>query len=312
MAKRGERLPEVVYRKHPPLASADPSPWVRQPARHLPLFLFLTVSSWGIVAIDLKYGFAWLETASGKVSAVLVHTVDLALSPISTSAGLLRETLSARVENKDLRKEVAQLQAAASGLQSAAEENSRLRALLDLKAEVAPEATVAEVMTYRPQATQRVMVLRGGRMEGLSVGQPVLTQGAQLLGRVARVADRYCHVRLITDPKVSIGVTIERSGAQGVLYNRDGKLFVKVDRTEVINPGDRVMTSHLSDIYPEGLLVGKIEGSARADERDSFVAAQRELNERYRVSASFPIRNWHEVREVLCLPVAGTGVGGGN
>ncbi|MCG3196554.1 MAG: hypothetical protein GHCLOJNM_01030 [bacterium] len=305
MARRDDNLPEVIYRKHPPLLSSEPSPWVRQPARHLPLFLLLALLSCALIAIDLRTGFSWLQVAAGKVSGPIIHMVDLVLAPVARSVTVIRETLTARSENADLRNRVVELEARLHSSQTALEENIRLRQLLDLKAEVAPEAEAAEVLRYRNEAASRVMILRGGGSQGLSVGQPVITRSGQLLGRITGITDLVSTVRLITDPGSSIGVTLEKTQSQGILYSRDGNLFVRVDRAEEVPEEERVVTSHAGELFPKGLLIGFIEGEAGPIERDPFVAADLGLMKSYRVKTAYPIEDWERIREVLCLPAWG-------
>lgn len=303
MVRRSEDLPEVIYRKHPPLISSDPSPWVRQPARYLPLFLVLVCLSCIITAIDLRYGFRWLTTGIGNLSGPLVHSIDLLIAPVSRSASFVQETLSARSENSQLRARIEELEGQVHALQNSDEENQRLRELLDLKAEVAPKAAAAEVLRYRAEATQRVMTLRAGRLEDLTLGQPVLTKGGQLLGRIVAITDRVSTVRLITDPSCSIGVTLEKTQSQGMLYSRDGNLFVRLERAELVPQNERVLTSHLSDLFPEGLLIGIIEGEAGPIDKDPFVAAELGLMKNYLVRPVHPVEEWSRIREVLCLPL---------
>lgn len=305
MAKREDRLPEVIYRKHPPLLSSDPSPWVRQPSRHLPLFLLLAFLSCAVIAMDLRTGFGWLQVAAGKVSGPVIHMVDLLLAPVARSATVIRETLTARAENANLRDRVAELEGQLHTTQTAIEENVRLRHLLDLKAEIAPEAEAAEVLRYRNEAASRILILRGGAGQGLAVGQPVITRSGQLLGRTTAVTDLVSTVRLITDPGSSIGVTLEKTQSQGILYSRNAELFVRLDRTEPIPEQERVVTSHTSDLFPKGLLIGFIKGEAGPIERDPFVAADLGLMKIYAVRTSYPIADWGRIREVLCLPAWG-------
>ncbi len=306
MVRRGEDLPEVIYRKHSPLISSDPSPWVRQPARYLPLFILLVCLSCIITAIDLRYGFRWLATGIGNLSGPVVHSIDLLIAPISRSAGFIQETFSARRENTTLRARIEELEGQVHAFQDASEENQRLRELLDLKAEAAPKAVAAEVLRYRDEAAQRILTLRAGKLENLSLGQPVLTQGGQLLGRIVALTDRVSTVRLITDAACSIGVTLEKTQSQGILYSRDGNLFVRLDRAELVPQNERVLTSHLSDLFPEGLLVGVIEGEAEANDKDPFVAAELGLMKSYRVRPVHPVEEWPRIREVLCLPLWNT------
>jgi rod shape-determining protein MreC len=306
MVRRGTQLPEVVYRKHSPLVSADPSPWVRQPTRYLPLFLLLVVLSCVVIAIDLRYGFGWVKTSLGNLAGPIVHSVDLLITPLSRSASFIEETLQAKSENQQLRERIADLEQQVRTGQDAVEENRRLRELLDLKADIAPKAIAAQVIRYHAGVAGKTMTLRRNeemKISPFAVGQPVLTRGGQLLGRIIAVYQRFSTVRLIHDPASSMGVTLEKSQSQGILYNRGSSLYVKVDRNELVSPNEKVFTSHLSDLFPEGLLIGVIAGEADPREKDPLVAAELGLMKSYVVNPIYPLDQWSGIREVLCLPL---------
>jgi rod shape-determining protein MreC len=302
MAKRVEKFPQVVYRKHTQTLSPHPSPWVRKPGRHLPEFAFFVILSFVAMAVDVQYGFGWLNGLAGKLAAPMVYSVDRILFPLARSVAFVRETWDAKKENAALREELDRARRDLHYYESEFHKNLRYRELLNLKAEVAPEAVAAQVLRYQDSAAQRAIVLRAGEAEGLEVGQPVLGESGQLLGRISRIDRRFSTVVLLTDPSCRAGVAVESTQAQGILYNRNGQLFVSVDRAEEVREGDRLVTSHLSDLFPEGLLVGRIVGPAGDKETDPLVAAHLGLMKSYRVEPVFPNEKWGSAREVLCLP----------
>jgi len=302
MAKRVEKYPEIVYRKHPNPLSPHPSPWVRQPGRHLPLFLLLVCLSCGIIAVDVRFGFSWVSQLSEVAASPVIFALDLIFKPVSNSASFFRETLSARTENEALKTQVEKLEYEVGQYQSAYHENIRLRNLLDLKAQVAPQAMAAEVLRYEDSAASRVMLLKGGVEDGFRKGQPVLGESGQLLGRIAQIHRNTSVVRLITDPSCRIGVTVERTRAQGILHSRDGRLYIRLDRTELVATGDRVLTSHLSNLYPKDLAIGAIGERAGPTASDPMVAVELGLMTGYRVEPVVPTERWKEYQEVLCLP----------
>lgn len=304
MVRRDDRLPEVVIRKRTSLTSSEPSPWVRQPTRHLPLFLLLFFASCVTIAIDLRMGFSWLAEISGSISSPIIRSVDLVLSPLSRSASLVGSTLAARRENIELRERLAVLESKLNHHDTVLLENERLRDLLDLKAEKAPLAVAAEVLRYKNDPTARLLTLRGGSNAGFMPNQPAISEAGQLLGRIVQVSSSFSTVRLITDPSCYIGVTLEKTQSQGVLYSRNGVLYVRLDRIEEIPADERVVTSHVSDLYPKGLLIGNTgELTEKPEAKDPMVAAELGLHRVYRVNPALPAEDWGKIREVLCLPV---------
>lgn len=272
------------------------------PAGHLPLFVILVGASLGLIAADVHYGFDWLTRFSGRLASPISTGLDQVIRPFSSLSIHVRETLGARRDNNDLRARVAELERENLALEEAQQENVRLRDLLNLKAETAPSAMAAPVIRYLDSPTKRAIILRAGRNQGLEVGQPVLSDSNQLLGRVVETSPNSATVRLLVDPVSRVRVTLERTGAQGTIYSRDGSLRLRLDRSEPVQEGDRLRTSHLSTAFPEGLMVGVVVGEDEDPEGDPMVAVEMGLMNNYRVEGALPISRWGGIREVLCLP----------
>ncbi|MCA9424189.1 MAG: rod shape-determining protein MreC [Candidatus Omnitrophica bacterium] len=299
---RGYKYSRVAYRSRSQPADVIGGLKSQSPVRYLPLFLFLLVASMGVLAVDVRYGFAWLDEFMGRISNPMIHTLDRVIEPVSSSFSTISETLSARRENEELKERVAELQRENQSLRDAADENARFRELLNLKAEAAPSAMVAQVVRYVDLPGKRMLILRAGEDQGLRVGQPVLSSSNQLLGRVVETSPSSANVRLITDPTSKVRVTLERTGAQGTLYSQSGKLYLRVERSESIEKGDRIATSHLSTAFPEGLAIGEVGEEASDLESDPMVAVEMGLMVNYRVESLVPVSKWDNFREVLCLP----------
>jgi rod shape-determining protein MreC len=110
---------------------------------------------------------------------------------------------------------------------------------------------------------ERTIELDQGSSRGIAVGMPVVTGGG-LLGRIAQVSDSRSRVELITDPDVSVGVRLVRSGDFGATRGEGLDRPIEVDLIALDTPvllGESVVTSGLQgSAYPEGLLVGTVTG----------------------------------------------------
>ena len=102
---------------------------------------------------------------------------------------------------------------------------------------------------------------------------PVVTQQG-LVGRISAVLPNAARVQLITDTGSSLNVTIEPSRAPGVLQGQiTGNLGVDlIPKTEIVNPGDLVLTSGLGGNYPPDLIIGQVT-TVRSRENDLFQRA---------------------------------------
>jgi rod shape-determining protein MreC len=108
-----------------------------------------------------------------------------------------------------------------------------------------------------------------GATGGIKQDAVVITHEG-LVGLVEKVDPTSSKVRLINDLNSSVSVRLQtESRTTGVLRGQSqGNLMViaYIPQTDVVTPGDVVLTSGLGGVYPEGLVVGKV---ARADRKDA-------------------------------------------
>ena len=121
---------------------------------------------------------------------------------------------------------------------------------------------------------QAITIDRGSN-DGVKQDAIVITHKG-LVGHVERVNPTSSKVRLINDLNSSVSVRLQtESRTTGVLRGQSqGNLMVIafIPQTDVVQPGDVVLTSGLGGMYPEGLVVGKVARVERKD-ADPFQAA---------------------------------------
>ena len=139
-------------------------------------------------------------------------------------------------------------------------QNQQLQVLLGYTSKL-PEQTVNAPIIGRPadQWWQQV-TLGKGESDGVTPGSVVLGIGG-LVGRVIEVTPHTSRVLLISDPSSQIGVTVSRSRAMGYLRGQTGDKAVMVffDKLPDVRPGDVITTSRLSQLFPPGLPIGRVE-----------------------------------------------------
>jgi rod shape-determining protein MreC len=117
---------------------------------------------------------------------------------------------------------------------------------------------------------------RGGR-DGLVDGMTVMTPRG-LVGKVVRLGPNAARVLLVTDPSSSVNAMVQRSRAKGVVYGQRGaagstQLVLRfVPQGEEMRVGDRVITSGLGGIFPEGIAIGQV-AQVRQQGTDMFQEA---------------------------------------
>ncbi|MBD5558940.1 MAG: rod shape-determining protein MreC [Clostridia bacterium] len=147
-------------------------------------------------------------------------------------------------------------------------ENARLRELLEFKeSTVTQELKAAQIIGKEPGNWFEVFTIDLGANDGIEAGMPVVTpQG--LVGRVEEVGLSWAKVMSIIDVRSSVSAIMERTRDTGVVKGTIGSddltatlsmNYLPLD-TDIIE-GDTVLTSGYDEVYPKGLIVGRVTSS---------------------------------------------------
>jgi len=143
------------------------------------------------------------------------------------------------------------------------QENENLRKLLDLsKKETYKNKTSANVIGL-VTLEKFYFVADKGKNDGVKVGDAALW-GNALVGKVSESFSDVSFVAPITAPDTAVGIKNEEEDAglitgKASLYKKNMCSLSFFSNTAKISVGKNVVTSGLSDVYPDGILVGKIQ-----------------------------------------------------
>lgn len=194
--------------------------------------------------------------------------VQRAISSMATSAsgawgsfvdlrlvGAENERLKARLRDTDLQ---------LLTQRAAVEENTRLRAILDLKPRLPMQTVLADVVARNPSPWFKTITIDKGSSQGVFYGATVLSPSG-VLGRVITVSPTSASVQLLTDRDSGAAVLTERGRVDGIVSgfrdDADGSpllLMKYVPSLAVITPGEIVVTSGLDQLFEKGLVVGTV------------------------------------------------------
>jgi rod shape-determining protein MreC len=167
-------------------------------------------------------------------------------------------------ENQSLKDEIERLEDQLADSNAVKDENERLRDYLEIK-KTYPDLKLCEalIVGHEGENYMTVFTLNKGRLDGITVGMPVITLSG-LVGSVSEVGDSWCCVRTIVEATSATGAYVSRSGEIGVvegdiLLKGTGKCRLNYisDDADIVE-GDMVYTSGLGSVYPRDLLIGKI------------------------------------------------------
>ncbi len=105
----------------------------------------------------------------------------------------------------------------------------------------------------------RSLVLDHGSDAGIRAGMPVVTDRG-LVGVVSGTTPRAAKVLLATDPQSRIDAVVQRTRARATVRGRgrDTCAVEYLARDADVREGDLLITSGRGDMYPKGLVVGRI------------------------------------------------------
>ena len=105
-----------------------------------------------------------------------------------------------------------------------------------------------------------------GSASGVAAGNCVITETGMLVGVVSEVGTNWCTVSTIINTDIEMGGLVTRTYSAGVLEGdfslmSQGKLKLNYlpEGAQLVS-GDEVLTSGKGDVYPSGLVVGRVEG----------------------------------------------------
>jgi rod shape-determining protein MreC len=141
-------------------------------------------------------------------------------------------------------------------------ENTRLRALLEMRERLNTPALAAQVLYDAADPYTRKVIIDKGSLAAVQPGAPVLDE-AGILGQVTRVYPLVSEVTLVTDRNQAIPVLSVRTGARALAFgdatSRSGTLELRfMDANVDMVAGDLLTTSGVDGVYPPGLPVAKV------------------------------------------------------
>ena len=153
-------------------------------------------------------------------------------------------------------------------------ENTRLRALVDLKPALSVKSMAAEVLYEASDPFSRKIFIDRGASQGVVPGAPVIDE-AGVLGQVTRVYPLSSEVTLLIDKEAAIPVLNTRTHQRSAAFGADGsamELRFMAGNADV-KVGDLLQTSGVDGIYPPGLDVARvIKVDPRADSSFARIA----------------------------------------
>lgn len=145
-----------------------------------------------------------------------------------------------------------------SQLEEIKKENKFLRDALELSIEKEKKFLPAQIIG-RTDEIDSIIIIDVGIKDGLEGGEAVILPGYFLIGRVSEVWPNASQITLINSNNFSSAVRGQNSRTEALLSGAKDHLKIEIfnyeDKPEI---GEIYITSGLDDIFPPGLIVGKL------------------------------------------------------
>lgn len=139
-------------------------------------------------------------------------------------------------------------------------QNQKLKELLDYAKTQKRKGTVAPIVGRSADHWWQQVTLGRGSKNGIKVDSIVMGPGG-LVGRVMSVTPNSSRVLLISDATSRVGAVVSRSRSMGFMRGQGSNRAVLqfFDKVPDVRRGDVVATSSVSQLFPSGLPLGRIE-----------------------------------------------------
>ncbi|MCF8010552.1 MAG: rod shape-determining protein MreC [Clostridiales bacterium] len=196
-------------------------------------------------------------------------------------------------ENKQLEKEINQLEAQLHKMAEIEQENIRLKRLLGWSRGEGQKfySRPASVVSRNPENWLHTLVINKGSRDGIQQNMTVVSARG-LVGRTINVSAKTTEVLLITDPRSGVGALIQRTRAPGIVEGTAGAASLRMNHIPAglaVSEGDTVVTSGMGSIYKKGIAVGKI------------VNVSKETSGLFKVANLKPFVDFNRLEEVLII-----------
>jgi len=240
-----------------------PPPFFRQGPSALTKLILCSALALFLMVADNR--FTLTRQLRAVLATVLYYPQQVLLVPVQAVVGGSDYLMGLQraMANEEAAKRVLALQAErALRVDQLAAENTRLRALLELRPKLVVRSQAAQVLYEASDPYSRKVIIDRGATNGIIVASPVINE-AGVLGQVTRVYPLSSEVTLLTDKDAAIPVLNTRTQARGAAFGSAAAVGGGMEMRFMagnadVQVGDELATSGVDGVYPPGLPVAKV------------------------------------------------------
>jgi len=234
------------------------------------------LKKFGTVILDLKEYLVLILLV--VISLILIFANDnsqirFMRAVAVTSFGTIQSGLSAipnvfqlEKENKVLRENNIQLSNEIATLKEAKLENIRLGKLLSFKEKSGLDVLSVKIINKSLTQSRNTITLNAGEKDSIFINMPVITDEG-LVGRIVTTSQNYSVAQILYNKDMRLTVKVQRSRVDGILtFDGTNNLILQnIQKNADVIPGDLVITSEYSNLFPPGIPVGTVSETGFLD-----------------------------------------------
>lgn len=251
-------------------------------------FRILSLPVFGILLVGLVFLSRFYSPLSSVQDQWIHRLSSPLLSSLASMSGGVKDFFTHYValsqasrENEELKKEVARLKNELIAVKLAKAKEDRGLEVARFVEKNPYQIQRAEVIAFDALPSRKSILINKGERAGIKRGQAVISpEGA--VGVVVKTYSEDALVLLLVDATSVVDGEVLSSGARGLIrgrrvslgFNRDFWLtrMEYLGQSDEVREGDQVITSGLDQIFPKGIMLGRIQKIYR-DPRGLFISA---------------------------------------
>lgn len=261
------------------------------------IYLFMAVICFILLffSVIFESRFSPLKAVTSAIITPMQSGINEVGSSIYTQVSNQKEKAALLEENQKLKDKITEYSAQIKMYEQENYELKRLQELLDLKEQYVDYNTIgARVIATDSTNWFYTFIINKGSDDGVKVGCNILADGG-LAGIVTEVGTNYAKVRAIIDDNSNVSATV--SGTETLCtvsgdlsLMKEGYINVGyINKADVIEEGAELVTSHVSDKFLPGLLIGYISD------------VKMDANNLTKSAKCIPVVDFHNLQEVLVV-----------
>ncbi|WP_233843704.1 rod shape-determining protein MreC [Dyella sp. 2HG41-7] len=245
-----------------PLSREESSPLFAGTAAGTLRLIFYLALAMVLMVLDHRNGWLWrLRYATAIVVDPVYRLASLPADGMHALGVAFADRRMLTEQNQRLREDLLLANAKLNRMAAVAEQNARLKELLDTQRSLELHVQLARVIGVDLGAYRHRMMINLGARDGIKAGQPVI-DARGVVGQIVDVLPNSATVMLVTDPDHALPVVVQRTGLRTVAYgsrNGDQLTLPNIPMAADVHAGDKLLTSGLGGRFPQGFPVGEIQ-----------------------------------------------------